>query len=620
MPRFARVIAMFGVATTLLVACSLDQQRAAPAQPIAAQRADQNAELTAYLDAQYEQEILGSPERLTSRGRKERYSELDDRSEAAQEARLAWRRRSVADMQAKFDPKLLDEDARLSYEIWSLELKRAEEEQRWRRHRYIFARGGTPTGLPNFLINQHRVDEKPDMEAYVARVSRIDDVLDQLLVRARAAASDGIHMPLFTYDQSLGEIRRLVTGAPFSAGTDSALLADAKTKIKKLADAGKITADEAQQFTRQVTEAMVREMKPAYDRVAAFLVEDKPYAQQPQKQGALALPDGAKFYESALYLQTTTTLTADEIHTLGLAEVARLRAAMEEAKVAAGFNGTLTELFAFMRTDRRFFLPNNDAGAAEYIKLAEGYLSGMQAKLPEYFGILPKAGLVVKRVEAFREQPGGAQHYSAGTPDGSRPGTFYAHLSDMNAMATHQLESIAYHEGVPGHHLQISIQLELTGLPVFRTQYGYGAYSEGWALYSETLAKEMGFNSDPYSNLGRLATEIWRAIRLVVDTGIHSKGWTQQQAEEYFLANSPQPAQAVKSEVERYILGPGQATSYKVGMIAILRLRDEARTALGPRFDYRSFHDAVLGGGAMPIPVLEGKVRRWIEQQKGAKP
>jgi uncharacterized protein (DUF885 family) len=223
---------------------------------------------------------------------------------------------------------------------------------------------------------------------------------------------------------------------------------------------------------------------------------------------------------------------------------------------------------------------------------------------------------VVKRVEPFREQPGGAQHYMAGTPDGSRPGIFYAHLSDMNAMATHQLESIAYHEGLPGHHLQISIQRELTGLPVFRTQSGYAAYSEGWGLYAEALAKEMGFNADPYSELGRLTTEIWRAIRLVVDTGIHSKGWTQQRAEEYFLANSPQPAQAVKSEIERYILGPGQATSYKIGMICIQRLRDEARTALGAKFDYRRFHDTVLGGGALPLPVLEAKVRRWIEREK----
>ena len=608
--RLAPVITALAMAT--LVACST-QQRAT--NPTAAGK-DINAQLVAWLDEQFEQETRDSPERMTNRGRKERYAELDDRSEAAQQARLDWRRRSVAEMQARFDPKLLNEDTRISYDVWALELQRAEAEQQWRRHRYVFARGSAPTGLPNFLINQHRVDDKSDMEAYIARVRQIDDALDQLLVRAQRAAEDGIHMPLFTYDQSLGEIQRVVKGAPFTPGADSALFADAKTKIEKLQAAGKVSAEEAQQLTQQVSVAMVDEMKPAYDRVAAFLLQDKPKAQQPARQGALALPDGAKFYETALYLSTTTTMTADQIHALGLAEVARLRAAMEKAKAAAGFTGSLEELFVFMRTDRRFYLPNNDAGAAEYIKLAEGYLSGMQAKLPEYFGILPKAGLVVKRVEPFREQPGGAQHYMAGTPDGSRPGTFYAHLSDMNAMATHQLESVAYHEGVPGHHLQISIQRELTGLPQFRTQYGYSAYSEGWGLYAEALAKEMGFNSDPYNELGRLTTEMWRAIRLVVDTGIHSKGWTQQQAEEYFLANSPQPAQAVKSEVERYILGPGQATSYKVGMIAIQRLRDEARTTLGAKFDYRRFHDVVLGGGPLPLPVLEARVRRWIERER----
>jgi uncharacterized protein (DUF885 family) len=454
------------------------------------------------------------------------------------------------------------------------------------------------------------------MDAYIARVGLIDEALDQVLVRAKAAAEDGIHMPTFRYDEAIGEINRLISGAPFTAGKDSSLFSDAKAKIKALQDGGKITKDEAKAYVTKVSEVMTQQMKPAYKRVVAFLAQDKPNGQKPEKQGALALPDGANFYNASLYLQTTTDLTAAEIHELGLKEVARIRGEMEAVKQTAGFKGTLAEFFVFMRTDKRFYLPNNDAGAAEYLKLADGYLVGMKAKLPQYFGILPKADLVVKRVEPFREQPGGAQHYMAGTPDGSRPGVFYAHLSDMNAMPTYQLENIAYHEGLPGHHMQISIQQELTGLPKFRTQYFYGAYAEGWGLYSEALAKEMGFDVDPYNDFGRLAGEIWRAIRLVVDTGIHSKGWTQQQAEDYFLANSSQPAQAVKSEIERYILQPGQATSYKIGMIAIQKLRDEAKTALGDRFDYRSFHDAVLDGGALPIPVLQAKVRRWIERQK----
>src|SRR5262249_29386667 len=250
------------------------------------------------------------------------------------------------------------------------------------------------------------------------------------------------------------------------------------------------------------------------------------------------------------------------------------------------------EFFTFMRTDKQFYLPSTDAGANEYIKLAEGYVRGMEAKLPEYFGLLPKAPLQVKRVEAFREEPGGAQHYQAATPDGSRPGTFYAHLSDMSAMPTYQIENITYHEGVPGHHMQISIQQELehqTGpnkLPKFRTQYGYTAYSEGWGLYSEALAKEMGFDTDPYNDFGRLSGEIWRAIRLVLDTGIHSKGWTEEQAVKYFMENSAQPEDAIKSEVRRYITNPGQATCYKIGMIRIQKLRDEAKAALGDKFSY----------------------------------
>jgi uncharacterized protein (DUF885 family) len=606
---------IFGATAFLAVlsACS------GPAGPTAEEIAKNSADLVAYLDAEYEEELQRSPQEMTSQGRTDRYGELDDRSEAAGDEELDWRRQSVADMKAKFDPAALSEDARLSYEIWELELARAEEAIKWRRNRYIFGRGNATTGIPNFLINQHRVDEKSDIEAYISRVAQIDDALDQLLARAKAAQVDGVHMPGFTYDQSLDEVRRVTAGAPFTSGRDTALFADGKTKIAALQSAGKITADEARAFETQLVAAMKDQMKPAYDRVAAFIAEDKPSGQKPDRQGALALPNGAEFYTASLRLMTTTDMTADEIHELGLSEVARLRGEMEQVKEQTGFTGALEEFFVFMRTNKQFLLPNNDAGAAEYIRLAEGHLADIKAKLPEYFGILPKADLIVKRVEPFREQPGGAQHYNSGTPDGSRPGIFYAHLSDMNAMPTYQLENIAYHEGLPGHHMQISIQQELTGLPTFRTQYGYTAYSEGWGLYSEALAKEMGmYENDPYNDFGRLSGEIWRAIRLVVDTGIHAKGWTQQQAEDYFIANSAQPAAAIKSEIERYILNPGQATAYKVGMIRIQKMRDKARAELGAKFSYPAFHDQILGGGALPMPVLEAKIDRWIEKQKAA--
>ena len=610
--------AIFGVGMMLavLAACSGETAPKGPTPEVIAQT---SSDLTAYLDAEYEEELQMNPEEMTSQGRKDKYGELDDRSEAGLQKELDWRKESVAEMKAKFDPANLNEDGKVSYEVWALELDRAEKSAQYRRHRYIFGRNGAHTGLPNFLINFHRVDEKADMEAYTSRVSALGTAIDQLLERAKLAAADGIRMPAFAYDQTTSEVKRVTAGFPFDTNVrkPSALFEDASKKIEALATAGKVTPEEVNQLKLDVARAMKEQMKPAYDRLAAWVAEDKKNADA-EPRGAGALPDGVNYYNTALYLQTTTDMTANEIHELGLSEVARIRGEMEKVKEAAGFKGTLEEFFVFMRTDKRFYLPNTDAGAQEYIKLADGYLSGMKKKLPEYFGILPKADLVVKRVEAFREEPGGAQHYNSGTPDGSRPGVFYAHLSDMNAMPTYQLENIAYHEGLPGHHMQISIAQELTGVPKFRTQYGYTAYSEGWGLYSEALAKEMGFDVDPYNDFGRLSGEIWRAIRLVVDTGIHSKGWTEAQAVKYFMENSAQPEAAIRSEVKRYIVTPGQATCYKIGMIRIQKLRDEARAALGDKFDYRTFHDTVLGGGSLPIPVLEAKVHRWIDAQKAA--
>lgn len=570
--------------------------------------------LTAYLDAQYEEELQFDPEDLTAQGRKDRYDQLTDRSEAHADRVLAWRRRSVARMKSRFRPDRLDEDARTSFEVWALELERAQRRRRWRRHRYFFSRGGDHTGLPNFMINFHRVDAKADMEAYIARVAAIGPALDQTLTRAKAAAGEGVRMPRFSYDRSLDEIARVTSGAPFTAGKDTALLADAKAKIGALRAAGKITDADVDDLTRRVTAAMTDKMKPGYDRVQAWLTADRA-STSPDAKGAGALPNGAAYYNDQLYLQTTTDMSAEEIHQLGLREVARIRAEMEAVKAKTGFTGDLAAFFQFMRNDRRFYLPNTDEGRARYLTMADGYLSEMKKVLPRYFGRLPKADLVVRRVEAFREEPGGAQHYFAGTPDGSRPGIFYAHLSDMDAMPTYQLENIAYHEGLPGHHMQISIAQELTGIAKFRTQYSYTAYVEGWGLYSEALAKEMGFDADPYNDFGRLSGEIWRAIRLVLDTGIHAKGWSEQQAVDYFMANSAQPEAAIRSEVQRYIVTPGQATCYKIGMIRLQAMRDKARRTLGGRFDYHSFHDVVLTGGSLPLPVLEARVDRWIARQ-----
>lgn len=578
------------------------------AQPAAS---DLDRQLTAYLDEAFEQELAMDPERLTRLGRKTQSDQLTDRSDAAFAQRLAWRRRSVAEMKRRFDPAKLGDAARTSFDMWVLELARAEEADRWRSHAYVFDRGGPHTGLPNFLINTHRVDSLSDMQAYVARIAAIGPVLDVMVDRAKRSAAKGIRMPRFAYDQSLEEVRRLTSGAPYGQGPDSALLADAKAKAAALSKSGKIDEAQAQRLVRAASEAMTGKMKPAYDRLAAWLTADREQAAADPK-GVGSLPEGAAYYNAMLRQQTTTDMTADQIHELGLAEVARIRAEMETLKAKIGFKGSLEEFFAYMRSEDRFYVSNDEPGRARYLKLSEDYLAAMKARLPEMFGRLPKSDLVVKRVESFREEPGGAAHYSSGAPDGSRPGVFYVHLSDTRATPIYEIEGTAYHEGWPGHHMQISLAQEMVGLPVFRTQYGYGAYIEGWGLYVELLAKEMGFYQDPYSDFGRLGREIWRAIRLVVDTGIHAKGWSEAQALAFYTANSPQPVGKIRSEIRRYFVSPGQATSYKVGMVKILALRQEAREALGARFDQRTFHDLVLSAGALPLPILEPRVRRWV--------
>ena len=401
--------AIFGVGMMLavLAACTGETAKAPTPEVIAQASAD----LTAYLDAEYEEELQFSPQEMTSQGRKDKYGELDDRSEAGAEKVLDWRRQSVADMKAKFTPDVLNEEARLSYEIWELELDRAEKSAQYRRHRYIFGRNGAHTGLVNFLITQHRVDEKSDMDAYISRVGAIGTALDQLLERAKLAAADGVRMPGFAYDQTTSEVKRVTAGFPFDTNVrkPSALFEDASKKIDALVAASKTTPEEANQLKLDVAKAMKDQMKPAYDRLAAWVAEDKKNASA-QPQGVSALPDGVNYYNTMLYLQTTTTMTAEEIHALGLSEVARLRGEMETVKEQAGFKGTLAEFFVFMRTDKQFYLPSTNAGAAQYIKSAEDYTRrhGSQAA-----GVFRDAAEGAAAGEARRGVPRGAGRRAA---------------------------------------------------------------------------------------------------------------------------------------------------------------------------------------------------------------
>jgi uncharacterized protein (DUF885 family) len=597
-----------------LVACGPRADRSPSPEAIEAE----TARLDEWFAARWDEQLAMSPIQQTILGRKDAYDAFDDFSERAEDERLDWRRRATAELRETFDYDLLAPEARTSYDIWMYQTEQAERALPFRRHGYVFTQMQGPQAfLPQFLIAYHRVDEPADMDAYIARIGGISRATGQLLERARQHAAEGVRPPRFAYEGVIQQSRGIVTGQPFEGPGTAPLWADANAKIDALVKAGKLEAAEADRLRGEARQALLEAFKPAYDALIAWFEQDLPNAAA-VATGVGALPRGREFYAERLAASTTTDMTADEIHEFGLKEVERIKDEMEAIRQQVGFTGTLQEFFTFMRDDDRFFFPDTDAGREGYLQAARDHLEFINARLPEYFGILPQASVEVKRVEPFREQPGAAQHYSPGTPDGSRPGVYYAHLSDMRAMPKHQLEVVAYHEGNPGHHMQISIAQELTSVPRFRTQAGFTAYIEGWALYSELLAKEMGAYQDPYSDFGRLSTEMWRAIRLVVDTGLHAKGWTEPQAVEYFTANSPQAAGAIRSEVQRYITWPGQATAYKVGMQKILDLREKARRELGDRFDIRGFHDTVLGGGAMPLDILERRLDEWIASRRAA--
>lgn len=627
----ARLFAVL-LGTTLLAACGQGgdapadsgaaSSAAAPASAATEATAEaiaaESARLNAWFAERYEEQLDFSPLEKTRLGRKDDYDKIDDGSEAAEDAQLEWRRGTVADLKENFDYDLLTPEAKMSYDIWVYNLERAEAALPFRRRQYVFTQmQGLHAFLPNFLINFHKVEEVSDMEAYIARISGVSRLIGQLLERAQLAADEGVRPPKFAYEAVIEQAGNLITGAPFEGEGAAPLWADANAKIDALLENGAIDGARAEELRGEVETALKDAFKPSYERLIAWMSEDMPNADE-IATGVWKLPEGRAFYAERLANQTTTNMTPEEVHQFGLDEVARIRGEMEAIKEQVGFEGTLEEFFVFVREDEQFYYPDTDEGREAYLQAARDHLDFINERLADYFGLLPKAGLIVKRVEAFREQDGGAQHYYPGTPDGSRPGIYYAHLSDMSAMPIPQLEVISYHEGNPGHHMQISISQELEDVPQFRTQSFFTGYVEGWALYSELLAKEMGAYQDPYSDFGRLTTEIWRAIRLVVDTGLHEKGWTEEEAVAYFMANSPAAEGQIRSEIQRYIVLPGQATAYKIGMQKIIDLRAKAQAALGDEFDIKAFHDVVLGGGALPLSVLEKRIDDWIAQQQAA--
>jgi len=608
------------MAALALTACGEDKDRAqnnaatetAAVSQTAESRQSESERLNARFEEMFMRDVMDSPEFQTYLGIKQDYDKWDVRTEEKAAADHEQAKKDLKELQTEFDYDKLDDATKLSHDLAVRNLKEQIEGYTWRYHGYpVNQMFGWQSGLPSFLINFHRVTSLEDAEAYVARLEAVQASADQRLAGMRRNQEKGVLPPKFVFAYVINDAKNIITGAPFDDGDDSTLLADFKKKV-----AGLELEDEtkAADLIQRAEAALLNSVKPAYEELIKLAGEQEKVATT--DDGAWKLPDGADYYKYRLRQMTSTDMTAEEIHQLGLSEVARIHGEMREIMKKVDFKGSLQDFFEFTRTDKQFYYPETEEGKKAYLDKATGLIETMKGRLDEVFITKPKADLIVKQVEAFREKSAGKAFYNRPAPDGSRPGIYYANLYKMSDMPKYQMEALAYHEGIPGHHMQLAIMQELENIPKFRKFGGYTAYTEGWGLYSEYLPREMGFYDDPYSDFGRLAMEIWRACRLVVDTGIHYKKWTREQAIDYLKTNTPNPEGDVVKAIERYIVMPGQATAYKIGMIKILELREKAKAALGDKFDIRQYHEVVLRDGALPLSVLETKVDEWVASVK----
>ncbi|MDO7635881.1 MAG: DUF885 domain-containing protein, partial [Porticoccaceae bacterium] len=532
--------------------------------------------------------------------------EWDDRSDAARDKQLEMTKRHLAIVKA-IDQSNLNDAAKLNIAMFIEQSEQQIEADKWRYHSYpINQMRGVHSMIPSFLINQHLIADSAEAQAYIGRIAHTTGVIDQLLEQLKVREEKGIVPPKFVFPLVLKAIDNIISGAPFSEGDDSTILADFSQKVRAI----NLSADETDKLIADARAALQNNLAPSYQKLRSYLTELEAGADD--KDGVWKFPEGEAFYNFALKRTTTTDLTANEIHDIGLAEVARIQNEMREIMQKVGFAGDLKAFFDFTRNDAQFYYPETAEGKQAYIDEATALINTMKGRLDELFITKPKADLLVKAVEPFREASAGQAFYQSPAPDGSRPGTYFANLYRMSDMAKYQMESLAYHEGIPGHHMQISIAQELENMPKFRLFGGYTVFSEGWGLYSELVPKEIGMYSDPYADFGRLSGELYRACRLVVDTGIHAKRWSREKALAYMADNVPHSEGYNVRQIERYIVMPSQATAYKIGMLKILELRATATEALGDKFDIRQFHDVVLRDGSVSLSILENNVKKWI--------
>ncbi|KGJ88791.1 DUF885 domain-containing protein [Thalassotalea sp. ND16A] len=582
-------------------------------EPVAvAKKQTESERLNAFFEEKFMEAVMRSPQFQTYLGIKKDYGKWNDNSEANAEKELQITKDNLALLQT-FNFDLLDPQTKISYQLAELDMEDEIADHKWRYHNYpVNQMRGQHSNIPSFLINQHTITNVKEANDYVSRIAGVNTLIEQLIVQLKIREELGIIAPSFVFPHVIRDSQNLIQGAPFTEGEDSTILADFTKKVTAL----ELDEGQTEQLINDANKALLASVQPAYQNLIDYLIGLE--AKSSNDAGAWKFPEGDVFYNHALQDTTTTKKSAEQIHQIGLSEVARIHDEMRVIKDKVGFDGNLAAFMQFMREDSQFYYPDSEAGKQRYLAEATALIDNMKTRLDELFLVKPKADLIVKRVEAFRERSAGKAFYNRPAPDGSRPGMYYANLYDMKAMPTYQMEALAYHEGIPGHHMQLAISQELEGIPTFRKFSGYTAYSEGWGLYTEKLPKEIGLYSDPYSDFGRLAMELWRACRLVVDTGMHVKKWTRNESIDYYVTNTPNAKSDAVKMVERHAVMPSQATAYKIGMLEILRLREKAKTALGDKFDIREFHDVYLKNGPLPLDFIETMVDNYIAKKKSA--
>jgi uncharacterized protein (DUF885 family) len=591
-------------AFTLFISCKKEPVRTYTENEITAE----SKKVNAFFEKSFEEQVDLSPEVQTRLGIKKDYDKLDNDSPEADAKKLALQKKELIWLTDSVNVEALSKEVLLSYKLFKKKVENNIADYKYRLYNYpVNQMFGAQSGKPAFLINMHRIDDISDANAYISRLNEFNKYFTQLIKNLEAREAAGIVPPKFVFNKVIEDSENILKGKPFdNADKKSTLLKDFSEKVSNL-DIDTKTKSNLETLAKQ---ALLTSVKPAYNSLISFIKKQKERANS--DHGAWKFPDGKAFYNNALKRTTTTDLTANEIHEIGLSEVARIHKEMNIIRNKVGFKGTLQDFFQFMKTDKQFYYKADKQGKAAYLKKAVNLIDSMETRLDEIFITKPKASIIVKAVESFREKSAGKAFYNRPAADGSRPGIYYANLYDMESMPIYQMEALAYHEGIPGHHMQLAIQQELKEVPLFRKFGGYTAYTEGWGLYSEFIPKEMGFYVDPYSDFGRLAMELWRACRLVVDTGIHAKKWTREEGIAYYTENTPNAELDVIKMVERHIVMPSQATAYKIGMLKILELRTKAKNALGDQFDIRDFHEVVIAQGAIPLNILEEFVNDYI--------